>query len=194
MGRIFDDPVIGAQSRPLSYRKQQYLATKTTDRKRVEKREQSMQIELCSWILDTFPGVHFRSDTGSGAFGSKWEKNTHNRQQSSTKLPDLTIYAMRRGFGALMLELKAEGESLKMKRDGRTIRIRKDKRGKIIERDYKIRLKGDWASLHIEQQHDRMVELRDAGYAARFAVGIDEAKKIICWYMGVPYIETAELF
>lgn len=210
-GSIFSNPTVGARpKRPfVSHRKAQYIAAKAqsgSDRGRVVKHEQNMQIDLCEWIRDTFPGVHFRSDTGSGDFSSEWAKEIHNKQQSSTKLPDLTIFAMRRGYGALMLELKKEGTELKMRRDGKIIRIRtkkvpptkKNPTGiKVLERDYKIRKKGDWSSLHVELQNDRMEELKRDGYCAGFAIGIEHAKKIICWYFDVPYTpppENTELF
>lgn len=194
MDSVLANPTL-PQRRTASPRQRQYLHARKTDRPRNKKTEQQLQIELCDWLRDTLPGVHFRSDTGSGAFNSKWEKAIHTRQQSSTSEPDLMILAARRGYHGLVLELKAEGVSLKMKRDGRTIRVYKDGRGKIIARDYKIRLKGDWASLHIENQYKCLIDYRDNwGYCASFAVGFEEAKKIICWYFDIPYLETASMF
>ena len=190
MGSITGDPVVRARST----RQLDYLREKKTDRKRNKKHEEELQIELCQWIRDTLPDVHFRSDTGSGAFNSKYAKDTHNKQQSSTELPDLTILAARRGYYALMLELKKDGTNLKMQRNGTKIRIRKDRRGRIIERDYKIRLKGDWSSLHIEKQAQRIVELREAGYLAMFAVGLDKAKEIIAWYFDFEIPKNESLF
>lgn len=188
MGSIFGT----AATRSRTTRQRAYLEGKKTDRKQV-KHEETMQLQLCQWLRDTFPQVHFRSDTGSGAFNSKLAKNTHNLQQSSDSLPDITIFSARRGYHALMLELKADGVELKMKRDGRTVRVTK-RNGRVIERDYKIRKKGDWATLHIEKQASRMVELREAGYLAMFAVGLEKSKEIICWYFDVPYAKTVEMF
>lgn len=192
MGSIFKD---STYSKPVfSKRQANYLRTRKTDRKRNEKKEQNIQIELCDWLRDTLPNVHFRSDTGSGAFNSKYEKNTHNRQQSSDSLPDITIFASRHGYHALMIELKADGVNLRKKRDGTKILVKKDTRGRIIEKDYKIRLKGDWSSLHIEKQALRIQELREAGYCATFAVGLESAKKQVCKYFDMPYYEPTELF
>lgn len=209
MGSIFANQSIRTPSKrsfPMSHRKAQYIAAKAvtkTDRKQVQKKELELTIEYCKWLRETFPGVHFRTDTGSGDFSSEWEKEEHNKQQSSTKLPDITILAMRRGYGALMQEIKADGEELKMKRNGTKIRVKRkrvppSKRyptgWKILERDYKVRLKGDWASLHIEQQHDKIEELRAAGYAAMFGVGLEQLKEQACWYFDTPYIKNVELF
>lgn len=195
MGSVLANPTI-TKRRATTVRQKQYLnARKHPERGRNNKSEQQMQIDLCDWIRLTLPGVHFRSDTASGAFSSKYEKNIHNRQQSSSSEPDLTILAARRGYHGLVLELKAEGVSLKMKRDGRTIRVYKDAKGRIIGRDYKVRKKGDWASLHIENQYKCMIDYKDNwSYCASFAVGIEEAKKIISWYFDIPYLKTVEAF
>lgn len=190
MGSIDGDIVVRFPK--ASKRKIDYLNNKKTDRKNV-KREEDLQIELCQWIKEVLPNVHFRSDTGSGAFNSKYAKTTHNKQQSSDSLPDLTIFAARRGYHGLMLELKADGVNLKKKRDGTKIIVKK-RNGMIIERDYKIRLKGDWSTLHIEKQAQRMIELRKAGYLAMFGVGLEKCKEIIAWYFNIPYVKTQQLF
>lgn len=150
-----------------------------------------MQKQLRDWFVDTFPGEHFVSDTGSGAFG-KWAKEEHSRQQSHKGEPDVDIRAPRRGYHGLLLELKAEGFELKMRRDGRKIRVYRDSRGKIIEHDYKIRLKGDWVSLHVERQAKNLEDYQRKGYYANFAIGLEAAKKFICWYFDVPYEEPPE--
>lgn len=180
-----------------------YLSDRKTDRPRVQKREQSIQNELCDWFKQVLPGEHFRSDTGSGAYNSDYAKEQHNRQQSHKHEPDITILAMRRGYGAMVLELKDEGTELKMRRDGTKIRIRTKKvppskkypEGiKIIERDYKIRKKGDWASLHLEQQAEVLLDYERRGYFARFAIGLTHAKKLIRWYFDLPDEGNSELF
>lgn len=43
---------------------------------------------------------------------------------------------------------------------------------------------GEWASKHIAEQAKTLKDLRDRGYCAEFAVGFDEAKKIIDEYLG----------
>lgn len=194
MGSILANPEV-TKRRAISVGQKHYLNARKTDRAHVVKREQELQLELCDWMRKVLPTVHFRSDTGSGAFNSKHAKNIHSRQQSSSSEPDLTILAARRGYHGLVIELKAEGVSLKMKRDGHTIRVFKDASGRIIGHDYKIRLKGDWASLHIENQYKVLKDYRDNwGYCASFAVGLEEAKKIISWYFNIPYAVNSELF
>lgn len=193
MGSIFQNQSV-LEKKPVSYRRRQYLKSRKTDRPRLTKHEQNEQLAFCDWLKANFPDVHFRSDTGSGAFNSKFEKNIHSRQQSSDSEPDIMIFAARRGYHGLLIELKRTGFELRMKRDGRTIRVYKDSRGKIIGRDYKIRLKGDWASLHIEKQAKCLEDYNRIGYFARFAVGLENAKKLVCWYFDEPYVENASLF
>ncbi len=184
MGGIFKNANI-VKPRAHTARQFNYLKVKKTDRKRVVKHEKLLQDQVCDWLRDNLPNVHFRSDTGSGAFNSQYQKAEHSKQQSAKGLPDLEIFAARRGFHMLMLELKKDGEHLKKQRDGTKVLIRKTN-GKIIERDYKIRLKGDWKNLHVERQAMRIEELRKDGYCAGFAVGYKETIKIICWYFDIP--------
>jgi hypothetical protein len=63
--------------------------------------------------------------------------------------------------GGLFLELKREGTRIK-KQNGR------------------------WANTHIEEQADTLERLREAGYAAEFAVGLDHAIEIIQSYLHPP--------
>lgn len=178
-----------------SVRKRNYQDSRKTDRPRVIKHEENLQLELCDWIRTTLPGVHFRSDTASGAFSSKYEKDKHNRQQSNDSEPDLTILAARHGYHCMVIELKADGTELRMKRDGRVIRTIKDSSGKIIGRDYKIRKKGDWASLHIEKQALVLEDYRKNWHILGvFGVGLEVTKKMICRYFDIPYVENKQLF
>lgn len=192
MGQIFKNPTLPAKARR-STRQRNYLQSRKTDRGKVVKHEQDMQLELCKWMRTTLPGIHFRSDTGSGAFNSEYEKTLHNLMQSSSSEPDLMIFAARRGFHGMVLELKADGFNLRMKRDGRKIRVYKNSKGKIIERDYKVRLKGDWSSLHVEKQANCLKEYNESGYFGRFGVGLEACKKLICWYFEIPYIEQPSM-
>lgn len=188
MGSIFGNPTYPTRA---TSRQRKYFAAKKTDRKRVVKHEQQEQIAICNWMREVLPTVHFRCDTGSGGFSSAYEKDTHNKQQSSPSEPDIMIFAARQGYHGLLIELKATGTELKMKRDGRSIRVIKDSKGRIKERDYKIRKKGDWASLHIEKQAKIIQDYRDNwNYFATFAVGEEEAKSIISRYFGLPQPST----
>jgi len=188
MGSIFGNTT--APTRRYTSRQRKYFDARKTDRPRVVKHEQQEQIAICNWMREVLPAIHFRCDTASGGFSSAYEKATHNKQQSSPSEPDIMIFAARKGYHALLIELKATGTELKMRRDGRSIRVTKDKKGRVIERDYKIRKKGDWASLHIEKQANVLEDYRRQDYFATFAVGEDQAKEIISRYFDLPTNES----
>ena len=66
-------------------------------------------------------------------------------------------YAMM--FAGLFLEIKRDGTRLKKKN-------------------------GEWSTTHIKEQANVLHRLRKRGYAAEFAIGFDEAKKLIDEYLG----------
>jgi hypothetical protein len=50
-------------------------------------------------------------------------------------------------------------------------------------------------SLHIERQANILLDYeRNWGNCARFAVGLEHAKRLINWYFDLPYVENGELF
>ncbi|SRR5260221_8238325 len=193
MATVFKNPTLPRRKYPTT-RQRQYFQARKTDRPRVVKHEQSVQNELCAWFKQVLPGEHLRSDTGSGAFSSDYAKEQHNRQQSHKNEPDIMIFAARHGKHGLLIELKKDGLELKMRRDGHKIRIYKDKKRRIIEADYKVRKKGDWVSLHVERQAAMLLDYESKGYVARFAVGLEHAKKLVRWYFSLPDEENTELF
>jgi hypothetical protein len=120
--------------------------------------------QVSDYIKMQYPKTKFNSDS-AGIFTASWRlRKSLKRTRSENGLPDLDIRAMRGGYGGLMIELKAEGE-LVFKKDGT---IRKNE--------------------HLEEQAKVIEELVEEGYYACFAVGFDEAKKIIDWYMHLPKI------
>jgi hypothetical protein len=201
MGQVFKNPTI--PHRRASYGQRRYLAAKKSDRETKNvKHEQSIQKDARDWFVVTFPGEHFVSDTGSGAFNSEWAKDTHSAQQSHKREPDIDIRAARRGYHGLLIELKADCHckvktphkdcALRMQSDGRVIKVYKNSRGKIIGRDYRVRLKGEWKDLHVELQAKNLEDYLSKGYYAHFAIGLEAFKKICCWYFDVPYVPPPE--
>ncbi len=78
--------------------------------------------------------------------------------QGDRGFPDLVIYEKRGGFGALALEIKAEGTKL-YKRNGEPV------------------------SDHIREQRDCLLQLHLRGYQSGFAIGFSNAQKVIDEYM-----------
>lgn len=135
-------------------------------------REDGMQRVLANYMLATYPGVIFRSD-GGGLPLSKAQAGMFKSMQEARGFPDFMILEPSRGYNGCFIELKYDGTVLKRPKDGK----------KVNAGDYKIRKKGDWYDMHIEEQAKYMSRLAKKGYFCRFAVGIDAAKQVVDWYL-----------
>lgn len=147
---------------------------------KVGKPEEQIQRAICRYLDLQYPRIIYRSDLSSGRYengdDSDYQKSKLRAMNSSRGWPDLFIYEpMTHGehhYCGLALELKAEGTSVVMKIGPRKGRLSTDR--------------------HIQEQALILKALIAKGYYANFAVGLDEAIRIIDWYMLRP--QTAELF
>ena len=130
--------------------------------------EAQVQEQLAEYIRFQYPDVMFHSDFGSGVKLTPGQAARQKRQNGGRRAwPDMFIAEpteVKDGnwdyeSHGLFIELKKPGTRLK-KRDG------------------------SWASEHIAEQYDVLDRLRFRGYEAEFAVGFDEAKRIIDEYLG----------
>lgn len=160
--------------------------------------ESSLQMRVAEYLCRQYPDVQFHSDFGSGVKLSKIQAVTQLRQNGYRRgWPDMLIAkpiikgrtycggsVIRKGkivgtehndtldvlFCGLFLELKKDGETLYPG-------PRAKKRFKSIDgKEYK--------NEHLMEQADVLFKLRKAGYAAEFAIGFDEAIRIIDEYLG----------
>lgn len=135
-----------------------------------KKTEEGLQKQICSYLRLQYPQLMFRSDFASGLNLTEHQAVRHKSLQSSRAWPDLFIYEPRtvkgKHYCGLALELKAEGTSVVMKIGPRKGRLSLNQ--------------------HIQEQAVILKALNAKGYYANFAVGFDEAIKIIDWYMGKP--------
>ena len=145
---------------------------------KVTKHEESLQKQVCQYLRLQFPNVIFRSDFASGMKMSQYQATQHKRLQSSRSWPDLFIYhPMQHGetvYHGLAIELKADGTSVVLKIGPRKGHLSTDP--------------------HIQEQALMLKALNQLGYYANFAVGFDEAQKIIDWYMKKPRVDTQSIF
>jgi len=129
--------------------------------------ESQLQQQVADYLCLQYPDVLFHSDYGSGVKLTPRQASIQKRQNGGRKswrdmfiaesqVNGDTLYDFQSG---LFLELKKEGTRLKKKN-------------------------GDWASEHIKEQAKVLEQLRARGYCAEFAVGFNEAKKIIDEYLG----------
>lgn len=139
--------------------------------------EAELQTQVADYIRLRYPKVLFHSDFGSGIKLTMGQAIRQKRQNGGRRAwPDMFIAEPRPpkklikregwlladifgcSYHGLFLELKKEGTRLRKKN-------------------------GDYASDHIKEQSLLLRELGDRGYMAVFAVGFDEAKRIIDEYL-----------
>lgn len=138
--------------------------------------ESDLQSQVADYLRLQYPNVMFHSDFGSGVRLTVGQALRQKRQNGGRRAwPDMFIactlkviirfdfnrnidVSERVPCGGLFLELKREGTRLKKKN-------------------------GEWATEHIAEQAEVLEKLRERGYCAEFAVGFDEAKRIIDEYL-----------
>lgn len=128
--------------------------------------EESLHLQAADYLRRQYPGVIFRTDFAAGIKMTMGQATKHKALQESKSYPDLFVAEPRKMYHGAYFELKKAGTPLTRPKDGRV----------ILKGDYKIRLKGDWYNLHIEQQHEMMQRLRAKGFYCAFAVGFDQFK------------------
>ena len=124
--------------------------------------ESELQTQVADYIRLRYPKVLFHSDFGSGIKLTMGQAIKQKRQNGGRRAwPDMFIARPMpdKGYYGLLIELKKDGTRLKKKN-------------------------GDWASEHIKEQAELLENLEGWGFNAVFAVGFDEAKKIIDEYLG----------
>lgn len=122
--------------------------------------EADLQAQVADYLKLQYPDTLFHSDFGSGIKLTPAQAAKQKRQNGGRRAwPDMFIAETRGYYSGLFLELKKEGTRL-TKRDG------------------------EWATPHIVEQAKVLAELGACGYWAEFAVGFDEAKRIIDQYLG----------
>lgn len=120
--------------------------------------EKELTKQICQYIRLSYPSVYFFTDP-SGMFQKSWAaKSVLKNNRSKHAQLDLILLHKSAPFVGLILELKREGEKI----------YKKDKM---------------FTSEHLERQNDSIEHLKKQGYMAGFAIGFDETKKIIDFYL-----------
>jgi hypothetical protein len=132
-------------------------------------RESDIQMALCKYVRLKYPQALFNVDL-SGVNLSKTSSGKAKMMRSGKGFPDFVLYQMvpnrKTGtgdnvsiFGALFIELKAEGTKL-YSSDGMK-----------------------YTSTHIAEQVEMIDKLKSKGYEAVLCVGLDSAMKAVDEYM-----------
>lgn len=130
--------------------------------------EHQLYEQVALYLQMRYPRAIYRFDLAADLKLTPGQAVRHKKLHRFRGYPDLFVaYPVPRcvngswnhEYHGLMIELKKEGTRLRKRN-------------------------GDWASDHIAEQAAVLERLEDAGYRAVFAVGFDEARKIIDEYMG----------
>ena len=121
-------------------------------------REDNEHEALCTYMRYKHPKVIFNTDL-SGIRLTQKQAGKVKKLRSSRGFPDITIYEPRGRYLGLFIELKRTGEH-------------------VYKKDGKLR-----ANTHLKEQHDMILKLRERGYYADFAIGFDNAVKLVDWYL-----------
>lgn len=143
--------------------------------------EAQLQEQVAVYLRLHYPNVMFHSDFGSGIKLTAGQAMRQKRQNGGQRAwPDMFIAKPK------VQDLRCEMRDFAGNRTGVTIE-RDNICGLFLElkRDgTRIKKKnGEWASDHIAEQAAVLEKLRGQGYCAEFAVGFEEAKKIIDDYL-----------
>ena len=121
--------------------------------------ESELQVMVADYLRLQYPDILFHSDFGSGIKLTIGQAVKQKRQNGGRRAwPDMVIAEPRGIYHGLYIELKKEGTRLKKKN-------------------------GEWATPHIAEQAEVLDELKKRYYRAEFAVGFEEAKKLIDGYL-----------
>jgi hypothetical protein len=125
------------------------------------KREESLQIAVSRYLKLQYTDVIFTSESSGIKLTIGQAVKAKAMRSSACKLPDMIILEPRGEYHGLILELKREGE-------------------KIFKAD------GTPYSGHIYEQFKTLQRLKEKGYYSSFAIGFDDAKRQIDFYMKLP--------
>ena len=112
---------------------------------------------IATYLKYQYPDVIYRFDMG-GLNLSMAQAGMNKAIQCGKGWPDMFIAESIRPYKGMFLELKAEGVKLQKK-------------------------DGSYATPHLQEQWEMLYKLRLKGYVADFAVGFDQAKRLIDSYL-----------
>ena len=131
-------------------------------------KESDLQVQVADYLRLQYPDVLFHSDFGSGIKLTMGQAAKQKRQNGGRRAwPDMFIAQPAQKSSEYPDACYKFGLFIELKKDGTRLKKRN----------------GEWASDHIAEQARilEMLELR--GYVAKFAVGFDEARKLIDEYL-----------
>lgn len=158
--------------------------------------ESDLQIQVAEYLTLHYPDVMFHSDFGSGVKLTPGQAVKQKRQNGGRRgWPDICIaepvfeaergvQALKRWYECVMLrgevyKLPYCGLYLELKKEGEKLYPGPRAKERFLSKDGK-----EYRREHFMEQADCLHDLRQRGYCAEFAIGFEEAKKIIDEYLG----------
>lgn len=140
--------------------------------------EAQTQIQVADYLVQNYPDVQFHSDFGSGCKLTKGQAIKQMKQNGGRKgWPDMFIAAPK--YYVKSRRIQYLGLFVELKKDGEKLLAGNRAKNRFLSIDGK-----EYKTEHLKEQADVIYELNQRGYKAKFAVGFDEAKKIIDDYLG----------
>lgn len=153
-----------------------------------QKPEENEQKRFITWFKRQFPHAIIYTDFGAGLYLTNYERISMVAMRSRPGMPDIyidwpathNINGKDITFHGCRLEMKKTGTAI-YKKDG--VSLRKAPYTRKFNQNGRLHVRtGD----HLQEQALTLEEYNKLGYFARFAVGIEHAKELAEWYMGVP--------
>jgi len=123
--------------------------------------EKEIHLNVCTYLKTQYKKVIFTSDL-SGLKLTIGQAVQVKKVRSSNGIPDILIFKPKIEDGKIW--------------HGLFIELKKDN-VKLFKKD------GSFKSEHIKEQFEMRLKLVDLGYFVNFAIGFEDAKKLIDWYM-----------
>jgi len=127
--------------------------------------EEQLQRNICDYLHLQYPNILFNIDMSGVKLPIGLAKKI-KRLRSNRAYPDMVIYAKRKGYCGMFLELKKESP---YKKDG-------------LLKEQKVRTNMGIVN-HLQEQKEMIDKLRKEGYYADFFWDFDLTKKAIDWYI-----------
>lgn len=121
--------------------------------------EHDIYLQIAQYLRLRYPSVIYRYDLAADLKLSIGQAKKHKALQHYRGYPDLFIAEPRGKYHGLFIEIKKDGTRIFTKK------------GLLV------------ADEHIREQFDMLSDLRQRGYQAQFAIGLDNVKQLIDEYL-----------
>lgn len=127
-----------------------------------KKWEEPVHRAFVRYIRTTYPDILFRTD-GAGLRLTKSQAGIYKSLNATSGWPDIFVAKPSRIYAGLYVEIKKDHTAIYVSRG--------PNKGELV------------ADEHIRNQARVLRLLNEAGYFARFGVGLEQCKRILDWYM-----------